>query len=124
MKLNHINIVVTDIPAAISLFEKHLGFNCIQNRKDAIAVLTNTDEFALVLWSSKLNKEASVHYPENFHIGFYQPDNEAVIAIYERLKTENVVFESEPKNIRKTFGFYFHFDSLLIEISVIPASFE
>lgn len=124
MKLNHINLVVTDIPAAIHLFEKHLGFNCVQNRKDAIAVLTNTDEFALVLWSATLNKEAVVDYPENFHIGFYQPNKEAVIAIYEKLKAENVVFQSEPKIIRKTFGFYFHFDSLLIEISVIPASFE
>ncbi|CAN5484488.1 hypothetical protein BH09BAC4_BH09BAC4_42750 [soil metagenome] len=83
------------------MFEKHLGFNCIQNRKDAIAVLTNSDEFALVLWSSKLNKVHTVHYPENFHIGFYQPDQETVIAVYEQLKGENLLFESEPKNTIK-----------------------
>ncbi|MDJ1480913.1 VOC family protein [Cytophagaceae bacterium YF14B1] len=124
MKLNHINLVVTDIPKTIRLFENQLGFTCIQNRKDAIAVLTNTEEFALVLWSSKLNKEATVHYPENFHIGFYQPDKEAVLTVYQNLKAENVTFESEPKNIRNTFGFYFYFDSLLIEISVIPDSFD
>lgn len=118
MKLNHINIVVTDIPEAINLFEKHFGFNCMQNRKDAIAVLTNSDEFALVLWSSKLNKDHSVHYPQNFHIGFYQPDPESVMAIYNKLQREAVVFESEPKKIRNTFG------SLMIEISVIPTSFE
>ncbi|MDJ1469290.1 VOC family protein [Cytophagaceae bacterium DM2B3-1] len=124
MKLNHINLVVADIPKTIRLFENQLGFTCIQNRKDAIAVLTNTEEFALVLWSSKLNKEATVHYPENFHIGFYQPDKEAVLTVYQNLKAENVTFESEPKNIRNTFGFYFYFDSLLIEISVIPDSFD
>lgn len=124
MKLNHINIVVTDIPAAINLFEKHFGFSCIQNRKDVIAVLTNSDEFALVLWSSKLNKDHTVRYPENFHIGFYQPDRESVVAIYDKLQREEVVFESEPRKIRNTFGFYFHVGSLMIEISVIPASFE
>ncbi|PQA54979.1 VOC family protein [Siphonobacter curvatus] len=124
MKLNHINIVVTDVPQAIHLFENQLGFKCIVNRKDRMAVLTNTDEFALVLWSAQLNKEQTVHYPENFHIGFYQPDREAVIAIYEKLQGEAVTFESEPKQIRNTFGFYFHFDHLMIEISVIPASFE
>lgn len=124
MTLNHINIVVSDIPKAISLFENHLGFKCIDNRKDMIAVLTNTHEFALVLWCSKLNKTQTVEYPENFHIGFYQPDREAVIAIYEKLQSEQVVFESEPRKIRNTFGFYFHFERLMIEISVVPTSFE
>lgn len=123
MKLNHINLVVSDIPKAVRLFENHLGFQCIVNRKDAIAVLTSANEFALVLWSSKLNKEKTVHYPENFHIGFYQTDKESVIAIYKNLQGESVVFESEPRSIRNTFGFYFHFESLMIEISVIPASF-
>lgn len=124
MKLNHINIVVTDIPKAISLFENHLGFKCIANRKNMIAVLTNTDEFAMVLWCSKLNEVQTVQYPENFHVGFYQPDRESVIAIYDKLQGEQVAFESEPRKIRNTFGFYFHFEALMIEISVIPASFE
>jgi len=125
MKLNHINLVVTDISKAIRLFENQLGFRCIQKRKEAIAVLTNSDAFALVLWSSTLNQVQTVQYPENFHIGFYQPDKDAVITLYEKLrKEEDVVFASEPKNIRNTFGFYVHFDRLLIEISVIPASFE
>lgn len=124
MKLNHINIVVTDIPKVISLFENHLGFKCIDNRKDMIAVLVNTDEFALVLWCSKLNKVQTLQYPENFHIGFYQPDRESVMAVYDKLQGESIVFESEPKKIRNTFGFYFYIESLMIEISVIPSSFE
>lgn len=123
MKLNHLNIVVTDLPKAIHLFENCLGFKCIDNRKNLIAVLTNTDEFALVLWSAKLNKLQTVRYPENFHLGFYQPDREAVRAVYDGLQGEDVVFDSEPKTIRNTFGFYCHFERLMIEISVIPASF-
>ncbi len=124
MKLNHINLVVTDIPKAIGLFVNQLGFKCFTNRNDRMAVLTNTDAFALVLWSSSLNREQTVQYPENFHIGFYQPDRESVLAVYESLQGLEVTFESEPKKIRNTFGFYFHFEHLMIEISMIPTSFE
>lgn len=120
MQLNHINLVVTDVPAAIRLFEDHLGFTCIDNRRDVVAVLMGSDNFVMVLWSSTLNKTDDVAYPENFHIGFYQANKESVLALYEKLNNENLVFESEPKKLRNTFGFYFHFDKLLIEISVLP----
>lgn len=121
MKLNHLNLVVTDVARAVKFFEKQLGFKCLQNRNYAMAILTNTDEFVLVLWSSKLNKSELTNYPENFHIGFYQQDKESVIKIYEKLQGEDIIFESEPKNIRNTFGFYFHFDNVMIEISVLPS---
>lgn len=120
MQLNHINLVVTDVPAAIRLFENHLGFTCIDNRRDVIAVLMGSDNFVMVLWSSTLNKADDVAYPENFHIGFYQKNKESVLALYEKLRNENLAFDSEPKKLRSTFGFYFHFDKLLIEISVLP----
>ncbi|SFW27215.1 VOC family protein [Chitinophaga sancti] len=123
MRLNHLNLVVSDIAKAIGFFEQHLGFTCIENRKDAIGVLTNEDKFVLILWAAKLNKTQAVSYPENFHIGFYQNDQEAVIKIYEGLKSgaDGLVFDSEPRKLRDTFGFYFHFDNLMIEISVLPA---
>lgn len=123
MRINHMNLVVTDVAKAIELFENHLGFTCIENRKDMVGVLTNEDKFVLIFWSAKLNKSATVSYPENFHIGFYQEDQEAVRRIYEALKMSGVelTFESEPRKLRDTFGFYFHFDQLMIEISVLPA---
>lgn len=121
MRLNHINLVVTDVAKAVRLFEHHLGFTCLENRKDAVAVLTNEDNFVLIFWASKLNKTAAVSYPENFHIGFYQQDKDAVMKIYEGLINEEVTFESEPRKLRDTFGFYFHFDKIMIEISVLPA---
>lgn len=123
MRINHMNLVVTDVAKAIELFENHLGFTCIENRKDMVGVLTNEDKFILIFWSAKLNKSAAVNYPENFHIGFYQEDQEAVRRIYEALKVNGgeLTFESEPRKLRDTFGFYFHFDQLMIEISVLPA---
>jgi len=123
MRLNHINLIVTDIAKAIELFVQHFGFTCIENRKDAIGVLTNEEKFVIILWASKLNKTTEICYPENFHIGFYQEDQEAVVRIYEGLKASGgeLVFDSEPRKLRDTFGFYFHFDKLMIEISVMPA---
>lgn len=122
MNLNHINIVVKDVNKAVNLFTTHLGFSLIVNRNSKMAVLENDHNFALVIWGQELNhKENMPEYPENFHIGFYQKDEEAVWKIYEKLKTEaDLQFENEPKKIRNTFGFYFFFEKLMIEISVDP----
>ncbi|WP_374459263.1 VOC family protein [Chryseobacterium taeanense] len=122
MNLNHINIVVKDVNKAVNLFTTHLGFSLIVNRNSKMAVMENGNNFALVIWGQKLNhKENMPEYPENFHIGFYQKDEEAVWKIYEKLKTEaDLQFENEPKKIWNTFGFYFFFEKLMIEISVAP----
>lgn len=121
MKINHINLVVTNVSKAVNLFESFFGFKCIGNRKDAVAVLTNEDNFVLIFWSSKLNRSDAVNYPENFHIGFYQPDRESVLKVYNDLQNEDLAFDSAPQKLRNTFGFYFHFDKLMIEISVLPS---
>lgn len=122
MNLNHINLIVKDVDKAVNLFAQHLGFHLIVNRSSKMAVMESNHNFALVIWGQVLNhKENTPEYPENFHIGFYQQNEEAVWEIYEKLKTEaDLKFESEPKNIRNTFGFYFFFENLMIEISVDP----
>ncbi|WP_374164061.1 VOC family protein [Arcticibacter sp. MXS-1] len=121
MILNHINLVVASVPKAVALFEKCFGFKCIENRKDALAVCTNEANFVLIFWSSKLNKTDTVSYPENFHIGFYQPDQEAVLRVYNKLKDQEVNLGSAPQKLRNTFGFYCHFENIMIEISVMPS---
>jgi catechol 2,3-dioxygenase-like lactoylglutathione lyase family enzyme len=121
MKINHINLVVTDVTKAIHLFENYLGFKCIENRKNVVGFLTNEDNFVLIFWAAKLNKSDVVNYPENFHIGFYQQDEASVIRLYEAIKNEEVTFDSEPQKLRNTFGFYFYFEKLMIEISVRPS---
>ncbi|GEJ47593.1 MULTISPECIES: VOC family protein [Chryseobacterium] len=122
MSLNHINLVVKDVDKALHLFTNYFGFSTIVNRNSKMAVLENRDQFALVIWGQVLNKKEDIpEYPENFHIGFYQQDQEAVWNMYRKLrKEENLRFEGEPKSIRNTFGFYFYFEYLLIEISVNP----
>ncbi|WP_294204899.1 VOC family protein [uncultured Chryseobacterium sp.] len=122
MNLNHINLVVKEVDQAVHLFTHGLGFSLIVNRSSKMAVLENDHNFALVIWGQVLNKKEEVpEYPENFHIGFYQPDEEAVWELYNKLKEEeSLKLEAGPRKIRNTFGFYFYFEQLMIEISVDP----
>jgi len=122
MSLNHINLVVKDVDNAVNLFTDYFGFSVTVNRNSKMAVLDNDKQFALVIWGQVLNKREDIpEYPENFHIGFYQEDQEAVWIIYRKLQEqEGLRFEAEPKNIRNTFGFYFYFENLMIEVSVNP----
>ncbi|WP_263603474.1 VOC family protein [Chryseobacterium sp. PET-29] len=122
MSLNHINLVVKDVDKALHLFTNYFGFSIIANRNSKMSVLENNDQFALVIWGQVLNKKEDMpKYPENFHIGFYQEDQEAVWNMYRKLREEeNLRLEAEPKPIRNTFGFYFYFENFMIEISVNP----
>jgi catechol 2,3-dioxygenase-like lactoylglutathione lyase family enzyme len=124
MRLNHVNLVVKDVEQAIRLFTEYMGLNLIVNRHSKMAVLDSANDFALVIWGQALNNEEGIpEYPKNFHVGFYQQDEDAVRDIYQKLKdVEGLTFESEPKTIRSTFGFYFYLESLMIEISVNPFS--
>lgn len=122
MGLNHINLVVKEVGQAVSLFSDYFGFSLITNRNGKMAVLESSHNFVLVIWGQELNKKDGIpEYPENFHIGFYQEDEDAVREIYNRLKeVEGLKLDFKPKKIRNTFGFYFYFEKLMIEISVNP----
>jgi hypothetical protein len=39
--------------------------------------------------------------------------------MYQKLKSGGIAIVHEPKRIRDSFGFYFHFDSVMIEIGVV-----
>ncbi len=122
MGLNHINLVVKEVDKAVCLFADCFGFGLITNRNGKMVVLESSHQFVLVIWGQELNRKDDIpEYPENFHIGFYQEDEDAVREIYQKLKGhEGLQMESEPKKIRNTFGFYFCFEKLMIEISINP----
>ncbi|HEY5367796.1 MAG TPA: VOC family protein [Hanamia sp.] len=115
MKLNHINLVVNNVAKAIHFFETYFNFNCVEIKGDSIiAILVNEDEFTLVLTKAK---DGHAKYPESFHIGFLQRSAEDVTRLYHQLKTARLVDEQEPRKIRDSFGFYFNFENIMIEIS-------
>ena len=114
MKLNHLNLVVSNVAASIALFETYFGFRCTEIKGDnVIAVLKGTDDFTLVLM---MNKEGSVLYPKAFHLGFMLAEAPSVTEIYEQLRSGGIAVGEPPKTIRDSFGFYFTFDMLMIEV--------
>ena len=118
MKLNHINLPLKDVTAGREFFETHFGFKSVDSKpNDTLSILKGEDGFTLVLMSEKFNQNGNNTYPGAFHIGFFQPTDEAVTAIYHQLKNSGIHLEREPQLIRKTFGFYFNYQEILIEIA-------
>lgn len=114
MKLNHINLPVRDVQQAAAFFEEHFGFRCEAVKGEhIIAVLKGEENFALVLMKSK----ETVVYPQAFHIGFLQKDKEAVDRIFQQLEQHTALVLTAPGKIRDTYGFYFNFEDILIEVS-------
>ncbi|HTB52285.1 MAG TPA: VOC family protein [Ferruginibacter sp.] len=117
MHLNHLNLTVTNVSEAIYLFETYFDFKCVATKgNNMIAILKGIDDFELVLMSATMNQKGNTSYPDAFHIGFMLDDPEYVVKIYKKLKAGGITLEREPKKIRDNFGFYFHFDTLMIEI--------
>lgn len=114
MKLNHINLVVSNVAVTILFFEKYFDFKCTDVKGDNIvAILKGADDFTLVILK---NKEGNPIYPDAFHIGFMLDSTDSVTETYQKLKNGGVVLEQEPKKIRDSFGFYFTFENLMIEV--------
>lgn len=114
MKLNHINLVVSNVAEAIKLFETYFDFKCTDTKGDNImAILKSTNDFTLVIMT---NKNGLTAYPDAFHIGFMLNNEEEVIKTYDTLKNGGVAVGQEPRKIRDSFGFYFNFDNIMIEV--------
>src|SRR6188472_2708199 len=103
MKLNHINLVVSNVAEAINLFETYFNFKCTDIKGDNIvAILEGADHFTLVIMS---DKDKPVVYPAAFHIGFIVDSEEEVTKTYNTLKNGGVAVGQEPRKIRDSFGF-------------------
>ena len=114
MKLNHINLVVSNVAEAIIFFETYLNFKCTDIKGDNIvAILKGADDFTLVIMT---NKEGKAIYPEAFHIGFMLYTVNEVTETYEKLKSGGIMVGQEPRKIRDSFGFYFNFENIMIEV--------
>lgn len=112
--LNHINLLVSDVAKASVFFETHFGFKCMEVKgDDIVAVLKGVDGFTLVLMK---NKKGIPIYPEAFHIGFMLGCVGEVNELCRRLKSAGIIDTHEPQKIRDSFGFYFNFDGIMIEV--------
>ncbi len=87
MKLNHLDLQVSDVQTARDFFEMFFDFHCSYARAE-LAILEDEDGFAMAV--SNLSKASAPKYPVDFHIGFILDSVEKVKDIYDRLKKAGV----------------------------------
>lgn len=119
MKLNHINLCTSDVPALSSLLEKHFGFNLEETRgQHAFAQLTGTGGMTLILTGMGKTPQP---YPRNFHIGFILDNPQDVHTRHESLCADG--YQPGPVEVttrgRERWTLFYHpaGDNLLIEVS-------
>lgn len=85
MRLNHLNLAVTDVGAAKRFLQDYFGLTAAPGVGDdeRFCLLRDDDGMALTLMRGA--PDAEVTYPGTFHIGFIQPDEQAVDAIHQRM---------------------------------------
>jgi lactoylglutathione lyase len=107
MKLNHLNLTVSDVRETSDFLEAYFGLRPLPQGggSDGFAMLLDDDGLALSLM--KAGGQAEVKYPSSFHIGFRQESEEEVNEIYGRLKDAG--FEVKPpRRFHGSWTFYFN----------------
>ncbi|HST05292.1 MAG TPA: VOC family protein [Chloroflexia bacterium] len=104
MKINHLNLTVTDVQAAKAFLTNYFGLRSGEQGQGRKGFALLFDDEGLVLTMMKSAPAAGVTYPPTFHIGFIQPSEEHVNEIYRRLKEDG--FEVEPPEHHHAWTFY------------------
>lgn len=94
MKLNHIDLQVSDVDRARAFFETVFGMRCTYQRRSEIAILDDGSGF--VLGVSNLFGSPAPVYPPDFHIGFPVAGEAEVRAKYEEVRSLGVPIRVEP----------------------------
>ena len=105
MKLNHINLTVTDVQEASDFLVKYFGMRNMGGNK-GMGFLTDEEEgWGFVLTLMKASKGVQSKYPGNFHVGFFIGGKETVDEIHRRLKEDGFDVPA-PEDTGHSYGFY------------------
>ncbi|MFB0843651.1 VOC family protein [Paenibacillus oleatilyticus] len=104
MKLNHLNLCVNDLSEATDFFQSVFGFQLLDRKGDALAVMSDGEGFTLVL--SRFQEE-TVTYPKDFHLGFYVETMAEVDEFHAKLAAANIPTEHGPRKMRGGYTLYF-----------------
>jgi catechol 2,3-dioxygenase-like lactoylglutathione lyase family enzyme len=115
VKLNHLDLQVTDVPRTVTFFEEAFGFQLQSNRRSSsIAILSDSDGFVLVLQRKKSEGE---RYPDGFHFGFLVDDEDSVRRFHEKAQRLGLEVSEIISNGRGVHVYCKGPDELLAEIS-------
>jgi lactoylglutathione lyase len=105
MKLNHINLTVTDVEAASNFLVKYFGMRSMGGNKGMGFLTDEEDGWGFVLTLMKATEGTQAKYPGSFHIGFFIGRIETVDELYRRLKEDGFEVPS-PEDTGHSYGFY------------------
>src|SRR5688572_20944087 len=87
MKVNHLHLMVPDVPAACRFFETYFELRKSGGNAGLTVLL---DEAGFVLTLMKLGSRSSSTYPDNFHVGFFVSDEARVDALHARMRGDGL----------------------------------
>jgi lactoylglutathione lyase len=102
MKLNHLNLTVTDPMATSEFLARHFGLRPGGGNR-GMQVLYDDDGMVLTLIKGR---REDVRYPPTFHIGFIQPSEQRVDEINARLREAGLEIDP-PARMHGAWTFYF-----------------
>jgi catechol 2,3-dioxygenase-like lactoylglutathione lyase family enzyme len=101
MKVNHLHLMVPDVPITSAFFEKYFELRKSGGNAGLTVLL---DDSGFVLTLMKMNSRTNRTYPENFHVGFFVDSEARVDAINERMRTDGLVVA--PAKREHAYSFY------------------
>ena len=105
MRLNHLNLTVTDVPAAAEFLVRWFGFTD-QGGNAGMTLLTDRPGFdGMILTLMKARPAPWSGYPETFHIGFFIESRDEIDDLAARLR-EDGYDSAVPENTGHSYGFY------------------
>ena len=105
MKLNHINLTVTDVQEASDFLVKYFGMRSMGGNKGMGFLTDEQDEWGFVLTLMKATEGTQGRYPGTFHIGFFIDGRKHVQEIHSRLKGDGYDVPP-PEDTGHSYGFY------------------
>lgn len=105
MKLNHMNLTVSDVQKAANFLVNYFGMQHMGGNKGMAFLTDEVDGWGFVLTLMKAAQKQT-KYPGNFHIGFFiEGGRETVDNLHRRLKADG--FEvPPPEDTGHSYGFY------------------
>ena len=105
MKLNHINLTVTNVRDASDFLVKYFGMRDMGGNQGMGFLTDEEDGWGFVLTLMKANEATQGKYPGSFHIGFFIDGRKTVDEIYRRLKGDGFDVPA-PEDTGHSYGFY------------------
>jgi catechol-2,3-dioxygenase len=101
MKLNHLNLTVTNALETQQFLEKYFGLKPMGKATAKMAFVSDDNGMVISMFTG-----TEVKYPDTFHIGFIQESQAKVNEIHQRLK-ENGFDVPSPSKQHGSWTFYF-----------------